>query len=671
MRHRLLLCLVLGSCWTWFLLPPVRADVGDPTVETNHPRYSGEGAFQTVEQCVARATAGKNGVQDRAIALYLWILSHQWHSLSPQEWNVPGLVPDPAQETQFDMIVQDANRARFSYGYGLCGTVHAWNEVYWRALGLRARRRGFPGHTNSEIEYGGSWHAFDTDMAGLLFRKDGVVAGYEDVVRDPGCFDRDHWPLPRYPFAWPQDFEAMRAGWKEVARGGAWPKMYQGGYAAQPAIVHLRAGETFTRYFDPDHFGGIAERRFWHHQAPGGPFRDWTFANLGTPTQQGGKCNCHGNATYCNGEFVYHPNLTTVGYREGVVHESANVGNAGASPHLRSRDGGQASVIFEHFSPYVICGRPADGCNSTSAPATGGLVLAGQAVGAVNLSVSADLGQTWVEAGTIEGKFERDLTEAVKGRYGWQLRFTWEGNCGLDDLTCTTVTQVSQAIYPRLRPGGCEVTYRAAARAVAPVLPDFGAPEPLILALEEKAFRSANVVYTGRSPKSLKAYSVQGNKPAVVVYKVTSPTQLLQVSAAAQVTVPVPPPAEGCDFHLDLSTDGGKRWQLLGRADIPSDHELSSAWIYGQRDIAESNARVALIRVCFYAGGYALGLKSLELYGLRVTAPPQALTLTYAWKEGAHARTYHEFIPAGTRQRSFQVPTGTAVVDEYVRLEVP
>jgi hypothetical protein len=135
MRFPFLMLLVAVGLWGSFFPAPARADVGDPTVETNHLFYSGEGAFQTVEQCVVRATAGKTSVQNRAIALYLWMLSHQWHLLSPQEWNLPGLVPDPVKETEFDMMVQDANRARFSYGYGLCGTVHAWNEVYWKALG--------------------------------------------------------------------------------------------------------------------------------------------------------------------------------------------------------------------------------------------------------------------------------------------------------------------------------------------------------------------------------------------------------------------------------------------------------------------------------------------------------------------------------------------------------
>ena len=88
---------------------------------------------------------------------------------------------------------------------------------YWKALGMNARRRAFPGHTNSEIEYDGGWHTFDTDMAGLIFRPDGVVAGYADVVKDVRLATGAKPPLPGYPFAWPSDFNVMRDGWREVA----------------------------------------------------------------------------------------------------------------------------------------------------------------------------------------------------------------------------------------------------------------------------------------------------------------------------------------------------------------------------------------------------------------------------------------------------------------------
>ena len=175
--------------------PAARAEVGDPTLQTNHPYYPGEGVFQTPESCVRYATRDAGTDHERALALFNWILTHQWHLAAPQEWNRPGLVPG-ANPDDSEMVVYDANRGRFSYGYGLCGTVHAWNEVYWRALGFPARRRAFPGHTNSEVFVDGAWRAFDTDMAGIVFNLDGTVAGYDHISRDLSLVDR---PMPPWP----------------------------------------------------------------------------------------------------------------------------------------------------------------------------------------------------------------------------------------------------------------------------------------------------------------------------------------------------------------------------------------------------------------------------------------------------------------------------------------
>jgi hypothetical protein len=648
----------------------LHAGVGDPTIQTSHPQYAGEGAFQTVEQCVAYATAGKKTDQEKAIALFQWILAHQFHLMSPQEWNVPGKVPNTAKEGDQEMICYDANRARFSYAYALCGTVHAWNEPYWKALGMNARRRAFPGHTNSEIEYGGAWHTFDTDMAGLVFRKDGVVACYEDIMKDLSCLDNDHSPIPRYPFAWPSDFQGMKGGWKEIAKGGNWYKMYHAGYAAQPGIVHLRSGETFTRYFDRDHFGGQAQRRFWHNMK-GGPFRDWTFVNMGEPEHTGAKSNCRGNASYCNGEFVYQPNLGTDAYKEGVAEQSPNVGSNSASPKLGSKDGKDGSVVFQHFSPYVIAGMPVDGANPMTGAATGGFIVKGQAAGSVRLEVSVDQGQTWKPAGEVKGEFEKDLTDDVKGRYGWQVRVNLTGKDGLDAVTFTTVTQVAQTIYPRLKADGCAVTYRSASRAVRPVLPNFGLAEDAAARSEEKSLRSDNVVYTGpRTEKTRFAYTVKGPKPGWIVFKVAAPADLLQVSAAARFNVRVPPP-DTTDYHLEISTDGGKTWKPFAKAEMPKDNDFSSAWMFGNADVAAAKQQTALVKVHIWGGGNFTGMITAELYGVYATPPPSAVKLTYAWKEGGAVKTHVENVPAGKAEWKFTVPTGKQITDEYVRMEAP
>src|SRR5262249_45697325 len=134
--------------------------------------------------------------------------------------------------------------------------------------------------------------------------------------------------------------------------------------------------------------------------------------------------------------------------------------------------------------------------------------------------------------------------------------------------------------------------------------------------------------------------------------------------------VRVPPP-EDCDYHLDISTDGGRNWKLLGRADVPKDNEFSSGWVYGSADVAAAKTKGALVRVTLYQGGSNVGLTAAALYGMPRTPPPQALTLTYAWKEGGMVKTQTEKVPADSAEWKFTVPTGKTITDEYVRMEAP
>ena len=654
----LAICLAVGISWQTSAV----AEIGDPTIQTDHPQYPGEGAFQTPEACARWATAGAKSDQDRALALYNWILTHQWHNASPQEWNVPGVTPGQRPDDT-EMVVYDANRGRFSYGFGLCGTVHAWNEVYWRALGMPARRRAFPGHTNSDVFLDGKWRTFDTDMAGIVFNRDGSVAGYDDIARDLTLLDFKKTPWPRYPFAWPQDFEAMRAGWKQVAAGGHWYSLYASGYAAQPAVVHLRTGESFTRYFDPDAFGGPSQRRFWHRQ-PGGPDRLWTFANGGTPSHDGDKSNCRGHTTYGNAVFEYVPDLTGDTFREGV----ADLSNATASPTgLRAVDGKAASVVFEHFSPYVICGDPVDDEDPLQHAATDGLVVAGFFNGEIKAQISADQGQSWQVLPTQHDSVRWDLTEHVKGRYGWRLKLSWSGAAAVRELRLTTTCQLSQAIYPRLKPGGSTVTYRSGGQAVVPVLPRLEDEAATVRDFEDRAKRSSNLDFVGRRPGQHAAYATRGPQPASVVFRINSSTPLVGLSAAARFSARSPSPP-GSEFGLSWSIDNGATWQRLGHVALPADNEFSSGWVYGSTAAINGDARSALVRVELNGGGSATRLLAAELYGLRKTAPPTAATVTYGWTENGKSLEHAFQVPAGDSTATSLVPTGKNIRDRFVRI---
>lgn len=641
-----------------------RAEVGDVTLTTDHPLYPGEGAFQTPERCVEWAAREATSPQDRALAVYNWLLTHQWHLHSPQEWNVPGRVPG-ARPDDPEMMVYDANRGRFSYGYGLCGTVHAWNEPYWKALGFDARRRAFPGHTNSEVLIDGRWRMLDTDMAGVVFLPDGELAGYDDIVRDLSLLTRPQAPWPKYPFAWPSDFKTMQQGWEEVSRGGNWYRLYHGGYAAQPAVVHLRSGETLTRYFGPDEFGGRSQRRFWHRQ-PGGPQRNWTFTNQGTPVHDGATSNCRSHVEYGNAVFDYAPKFSDGRFREGLADASDNL--QGDARGLRSTSGQPAWFVFEHFSPYVICGNPADDENPLTGPATDGLIVSGTASAPVELQVSPDQGQTWSAPKPVSGEFKLDLTDEVKGRYGWRLRGTLAGGAVLQSLRMTTTGQMSQAIYPRLNPGGSQVVCRIADRAVEPVLPLF-VDEAETARFERRDLRSPNMEFVGRSPEQRFAYRVLGPRTGSVVFEVPARTPLVGLAAAARFSVRSPTPP-GAEFSLEYSLDGGQDWRPLGRAAPPEDNEFSSGWVYGMADFEQPVSQAALVRINLFGGGAATGLLAAELYGLRQTRSDSDAKVVYHWREGGEPRRHEFSVPAGQSEATARIPTGREVRDHAVVVAV-
>lgn len=151
------------------------------------------------------------------------------------------------------------------------------------------------------------------------------------------------------------------------------------------------------------------------------------------------------------------------------------------------------------------------------------------------------------------------------------------------------------------------------------------------------------------------------------MFKIDSPQPLVRVQAAAQFQVRVPPP-ENCDFHMELSTDGGRTWREFARAEMPSDNEYSSGWMYGASDVSDTDARSSLVRVNLYAGGTQTGLIDAQLYGIYRTGDPQPVTVTYGWREGDQEKQHVERVPGGTAEHGFDVPTGEAIVDEFVRI---
>jgi hypothetical protein len=72
-----------------------------------------------------------------------------------------------------------------------------------------------------------------------------------------------------------------------------------------------------------------------------------------------------------------------------------------------------------------------------------------------------------------------------------------------------------------------------------------------------------------------------------------------------------------------------------------------------------------------YAGGYQTGLIGVEMYGVYQTANAQPAEVTLAWKEAGQVKTHAEKVPPAAKEYQIKVPTGAAIVDEYIRVRMP
>src|SRR6516165_9320425 len=162
---------------------PVRADVGDPQVRTDHPWYPGELACSTFERLFAtqaqvyeRVTGiAPQSEQDQALAAWLWRNTHYWHGEEGAEdlWG-KGF-------TGGDMRTREYWTGLFAHGFGLCGTTHSqWLAEMQALFGHnRGRGLGVSGHNSFEVfltggEYGkGKWVLLDHDVSTVIFSDDG------------------------------------------------------------------------------------------------------------------------------------------------------------------------------------------------------------------------------------------------------------------------------------------------------------------------------------------------------------------------------------------------------------------------------------------------------------------------------------------------------------------
>ena len=629
--------------FTLLVAAPLRADVGDPQVRTDHPWYPGELACSTFARLFATQAALYERVtgikpvtdEDKALAAWLWRNTHYWHGEEGAEdlWgkNFAG---------GGDMRSREYWTGLFAHGFGLCGTTHAqWGAEMEALLGHgRGRTVGVEGHNTFEVfltggPYGaGRWALLDHDISTVIFDRSGKrLLSVAEVSKDwKRLTDRKLAP------------ERQR-GWLvcglDAGDGSSYRRYntaeYLAGYSGPPPLVHLRRGETLRRYPQP----GLEDGKtfaFWgrnyHAGAIPGPERAQTWVNQPDKMHgsRSGTPHRSGQARYANAVYTYRPDFVSGDYREGVLSE----------------DDGQ--VTFEFYTPYVIAATPpnAKPWGIYNAGCRNGLVLRGHADCAV--SVSTDQGKSWQDCGKLRDGL--DLTDRVKGRRQYFLRLhAGAPALAKAGLTITTVCQANSSVMPRLKDNGSRVDFLASGRAVVSAGPNLPQAQAHVLAGK---IGTPNVTLALATPRG---------------------ERTLTVYAAAHVASGNPPRAE-IKYHIDLSTDGGKTWRPLvkdwtvtRRGEEPKDF-WSQSLCWGSSELDGKAASSVWVRFRNDGGRAYLRCEAHLVYR---TAGADATKVTFAWEDdrGPHQAAHVFAATAGQRPAAWHVPTGRNVDTRWVEFE--
>lgn len=342
--------------------------------------------------------------------------------------------------------VRDPIKILNVYNMAYCGIFGPVLDGIFQGVGFeQGRSFGVEkwNHCTTEVWYGNGWHYLDLDVRGVLLNEDGTVASLDEAKRN-----RELWVNPRVkiePF-FPKDNDKGKVF--KIYRDSRIHYYYRWFEGSHTMDFYLRQGESFTCWWRPQ--GGR-----WHHLPRYNKTR-WIKDLIQTepvgmkPNHRDFTCWNHGN-----GLFHYAPNLSeeSSDFEDGFYAVKNLIpGKEG----LNLIQDGDAEVIFEIFTPYIIVAKINDLNNLNDD--TEASVVTLKAGSPIDLFVSLDHGLTWQVAGHAEsGELTTiDLTDKVKGTYGYLLKLGTSGRKGqkaIKSLSIDTWVQVAPISLPVLKKG--------------------------------------------------------------------------------------------------------------------------------------------------------------------------------------------------------------------------
>ena len=315
--------------------------------------------------------------------------------------------------------VRDPLKILNVYNMAYCGIFGPVLDGIFQGVGFeQGRAFGLErwNHCATEVWYDGGWHYLDVDVRGVLLGSDGTVASLQQAQQD-----RNLWVAPAKPIEpfFPKDED--KAKLFDIYHDSHVDYYYRWFQGSHTMDFYLRQGESFTRWWTPQ--GGR-----WHH-LPRYSQTKWVRELIATPPV-GMKPN-HRDFTrwnHGNGLFHYAPRLSgdSTDFRDGA-YAVRNLAPGEGGLHLINA--GDAEVVFEVFTPYIIVAKIND-LDDPNDDAEASVVTVDAAV-PLDLAVSLDHGLTWQQAGKVQsGRNAVDLTRLVRGTYGYLLRLSAAGERG-------------------------------------------------------------------------------------------------------------------------------------------------------------------------------------------------------------------------------------------------
>ncbi len=373
--------------------------------------------------------------------------------------------------------VRDPMKILNIYNMAYCGIFGPVLDGIFQNIGFQEGRSfgiDLWNHCATEIRYGDEWHYYDLDVRGILLDEHGDV-----ISLDEAKTNRRYWtdpPIPIQPF-FPTDPDKNKVF--EIYRDSHVNYYYRWFEGSHTMDFSLRQGESFTRWWAPQ--GGRWNHRSRYNQTP------W-LKKLILTDPIGMKPN-HRDFTrwnHGNGLFHYEPNLTnqSTDFEDGVT-SSLNLtpGEYG----LECIQDGAAEALFEVFTPYIIVAKINDLDKEDDDTEASQISL--HASVDIEVFLSLDHGKSWTSAGMIQAGHNEmiDLTQWVKGTYGYQLKLKMQGGKGqptIQSMKIDTWTQVAPISLPRLKKGTNHISFQTGDRynmMTEPILitPNTADPEDL------------------------------------------------------------------------------------------------------------------------------------------------------------------------------------------------